>query len=161
MSDIEDLLTIESPVRRGWLTEDLAQDEILAFEARFGPAHTRLACHAAFPLFLTPELVNLIRINFLEDQVPWIAEADLLLSSLCRQLDEDLFVVDPGIREVLLADLLNWYGPDEGIDRLNRLADFLLAYLERIPRLRPGSMSSAPTAGSSGRSSTRLGSSRT
>ena len=131
MSDIEDLLTIESPVRRGWLTEDLAQDEILAFEARFGPAHTRLACHAAFPLFLTPELVNLIRINFLEDQVPWIAEADLLLSSLCRQLDEDLFVVDPGIREVLLADLLNWYSPDEGIDRLNRLADFLLAYVER------------------------------
>ena len=131
MSDIEDILTTESPVRRGWLTEDLAQDEILAFEARFGPAHTRLACHAAFPLFLTPKLVNLIRINFLEDQVPWIAEVDLLLSSLCRQLDEDLFVVDPGIREVLLADLLNWYGPDEGINRLNGLANFLLAYLER------------------------------
>ena len=139
MPDIEDLLAPESPVRQPWLPENLAQDEILAFEARFGSAHTRLACHAAFPLFLTPDLVNLIRINFLEDQVPWVAEADLLLSSLCRQLDGGLFVVDPGIREVLLADLLNWYGPDDGINHLHRLADFLLAYLERYttPASRP------------------------
>jgi hypothetical protein len=120
----------------------MAAEEVLAFESRFGPAAARLACHAAFPLFLTPELINLIRINFLSDDpgpLSWLADADFLLSPLCVPLGEATYCVEPQVRELLLADLLNWYGSDEANRRLYALADFLLAYLDRtgLDRLRP------------------------
>lgn len=124
-----------SPVRRQWLTPDLALDAVLAFEERYGPQHALLAAHAAFPLVVTPELLNLIRINFLEaERVAWIAEADFLLSSLCTPLGDDLYAVDPAVREVLLVDLVDRV--EDGRRRLERLADFLLAYLDR--RAGPG-----------------------
>src|SRR5689334_241341 len=90
----------ESVVRKGWLPPDLAADRIVAFKRHFGDGHLALACRAAFPLVLSPELMNLIRINFLDDRdVPWIAEADVLLA-LCRPIGDDLFQVEPGIREL-------------------------------------------------------------
>ncbi|NER83630.1 MAG: formylglycine-generating enzyme family protein, partial [Leptolyngbya sp. SIO1D8] len=54
------------------------------FVTRFGnESYRSLAYHAALPLVLTPELVHYLRIQFLrEDNVPWEAEVDLLLSDL-------------------------------------------------------------------------------
>jgi len=55
------------------------------FVSRFEDSYFLLACHIALPLKLTPQLVNYLRIEFLKsERVPWIAEADLLLSNLCR-----------------------------------------------------------------------------
>jgi WD40 repeat protein len=109
-------------------------EEVVAFGKSFGPGTARFACHAAFPMFLTPELINLIRINFLSDDrdpPSWLAEADFLLSPLCVPLGEKNYCVEPRVRELLLADLLNWYGTNEANRRLYALADFLVAYLDR------------------------------
>ncbi len=54
---------------------------------RFDESYGLLAYHAALPLVLTPELVNYLRNEFLRgEQVPWVAEVDLLLSDLCSQV---------------------------------------------------------------------------
>jgi hypothetical protein len=123
---IEAIIATPSLVREQWLSSELAVREVLAFERRFGSKHLLLACHAALPLILTPELLNLIRINFLEEeQIPWVAEVDFLLSSLCRPIDEGLFEVEPSVREVLLVELENQYG----FERPFELAKFLQVYL--------------------------------
>jgi hypothetical protein len=123
---LEEIIAAPSLVREQWLSTELAVREVLAFERRFGSKHLMLACHAALPLILTPELLNLIHINFLdEEQIPWIAEADFLLSPLCRPIDEGLFEVEPSIREVLLVELENQFG----FERPFGLAKFLQFYL--------------------------------
>ncbi|MEP0872946.1 EAL domain-containing protein [Trichocoleus desertorum AS-A10] len=123
---LEAIISAPSPVRSQWLSPDLAVREVLAFERRFGSGHLKLACHAALPLILSPTLLNLIRINFFEeDEVLWIAETDFLLSSLCCPVGDGLFEVEPAIREVLLIELedqFDWVRPFE-------LASFLQSYL--------------------------------
>jgi tetratricopeptide (TPR) repeat protein len=102
----------------------------VAFERRFGIKHLYLACHAALPLILTPELVNLIRINFLDSEnIHWIAESDFLLSPLCRPIDEAVFEVEPSVREVLLVELENQFGWKRPFE----LAEFLKFYLHNQP----------------------------
>jgi len=123
---VETLITIPSLVREQWLSSELSVREVLVFEQRFGSKHLLLACHAALPLILTPELLNLIHINFLdEEQIPWVAEVDFLLSPLCRPIDEGLFEVEPSVREVLLVELENQCG----FERPFELAKFLQVYL--------------------------------
>lgn len=123
---LEEIIAAPSLVREQWLSPELAVREVLAFERRFGSKHLMLACHAALPLILTPELLNLIHINFLEEeQIPWVAEVDFLLSPLCRPIDEGLFEVEPSIREVLLVELENQFG----FERPFGLAKFLQVYL--------------------------------
>jgi hypothetical protein len=122
----EDIITAPSLVREQWLSPEFAVREVLAFERRFGSKHLMLACHAALPLILSPELLNLIHINFLEEeQISWVAEVDFLLSPLCRPIDESLFEVEPSIREVLLVDMENQFD----FERPLRLAEFLQFYL--------------------------------
>ncbi|MGK7876010.1 MAG: hypothetical protein AB4426_22740 [Xenococcaceae cyanobacterium] len=127
---LEEIIAAPSLVREQWLSPELAVREVLAFERRLGSKYLMLACHAALPLILTPELVNLIHINFLEgEQIPWVAEVDFLLSPLCRPIDEGLYEVEPSVREVLLVELENkfdWQRPFE-------LARFLSVYLKQKP----------------------------
>src|SRR5437764_13921947 len=93
-------------IRENWLPLKTAVQEVVAFERLFGTRHLLLACHASLPLYLTPGLMNLIHLNFLDDEhIPWTAEIDFLLSPLCRPVDEPLFEVEPSIREVLLLEL--------------------------------------------------------
>ncbi len=81
------------------LTQELAKQQIERFVARFEPSYEYLACHCALPLVLTPELVNYIRVQFLlREEVPWIAEADLLLSQLCRPVGYELYAMTPAVR---------------------------------------------------------------
>ena len=107
-------------------SSDTALELMMTFARRFGVAHTTLAMHAALPLGLSPEIVHLIRINFVP-AAPWIAEADLLLSPLCRELGGDLYEMDAQVRELLLDELNgSWrFGPA----RLKALAEFMLAYV--------------------------------
>ncbi|NEP89247.1 MAG: 5'-methylthioadenosine/S-adenosylhomocysteine nucleosidase [Okeania sp. SIO2C2] len=120
--------TIEAVIRRRWLSPENAVREVVRFERRFGDKHLNLACHCGLLLILTPELVNLIRINFLdEENIDWIAESNFLLSSLCRPLQEGVYEVEPCVREVLLVELekkFGWKRPFE-------LAEFLWFYLEK------------------------------
>ncbi len=130
---LEAIFTASSLIRDQWMSTELAVREVLAFERNFGRKHLKLACHAALPLILTPELINLIHINFLDNQqIPWVAEIDFLLSPLCRPIDESLYEVEPSVREVLLVELENqfgWHRPFE-------ISKFLLVYLYRKPDLK-------------------------
>jgi hypothetical protein len=104
-------------------TEPLPLRRVMAFARRFGERHIMLAMHAAVPLGLTPELLHLIRINFVSE-APWIAEADMLLSSLCREVGGDLYEIDSEVREILLDELRSDFQPE----RVSQVAGFLLAY---------------------------------
>jgi tetratricopeptide (TPR) repeat protein/predicted MPP superfamily phosphohydrolase len=111
---------------------DLAREQVLVFARRFGEMHATLAMHAALPLGLTPELLHLIRINFVPD-APWIAEADLLLSALCQQAGGDLYEMNSDVREFLIEELQS----DSGLGRarINQVAEFLSLYAERAMRM--------------------------
>lgn len=116
------------------VSASIAQKRIQAFVRRFGQAYLPFACHAAFPLALTPDLLYRLWAVFPKDiantaiRVPWIAVADLLLSDLCEYVGYDLYEMDPAVREFLLLRLES----DErlGEQRILELAEFLLLYSE-------------------------------
>jgi hypothetical protein len=107
---------------------DPALAAVLAFSRRFGRETTALAMHAALPLGLSPELVHLLRMNFVRE-APFIAEADLLLSPLCTEVGGGMYEMDADVRELLLAEMGRTaaYGPAH----LRRVAQFLRAWAAR------------------------------
>jgi hypothetical protein len=111
----------------------------------YGLGHLVYACHAAFPLALTPELANLIWVNFKHfpyqddtaGKIDAIAVSDFLLSPLCQPISYQQYEVIPQVRSYLLH-LLNdgsWfrrYGiAIDGTERLQQLADFLQQYVKQ------------------------------
>ncbi|WP_341732331.1 GUN4 domain-containing protein [Microcoleus sp. EPA2] len=114
---------------------EVARRRIEAFERRFGKTHLIFACHAAFPLALTPDLLYKLWANFQRDihgfvlGIPWVAVADLLLSSLCEEVGRELYEMDTAVRN----SLLNRLKEDEnfGQQRINELSDFLLVYVRQ------------------------------
>jgi formylglycine-generating enzyme required for sulfatase activity len=105
------------------------------FVSRFENSYRLLAYHAALPLVLTPELVNYLRNEFLRgEQVPWVAEVDLLLSDLCSQVGYELYAMDTHVRAYLLWQMKEHYG--EG--RMREVAQVLISYVSYLSRLNPG-----------------------
>jgi formylglycine-generating enzyme required for sulfatase activity len=110
---------------------DLAILRIRSFERRYGMTALRLACHAAFPMALTAELVYCLRENFadLRADVPWYAAADVLLSGLCESIGHDLYEMSGAVRMELLQRLRREFG-DQRILTLERLmGDYILVQL--------------------------------
>jgi hypothetical protein len=111
----------------------IAKRRIESFSKRFGEPHFYLACHAAFPLALTPDLLYRLWANFQQDvnsdmlNIPWIAVADLLLSNLCNEVGYELYEIDWAIRNELLNQLKN--NSCFGQQRILELSNFLLAYM--------------------------------
>lgn len=108
----------------------------------YGLGHMIYACHAAFPLVLSPELANMLWLNFrnyyYKDQLRTInavAAADFLASPLCRQVAYNQYEVVPEIRNYLLHLLQdsNWFAfhgiGHFGFERIEKLADFLQQYV--------------------------------
>ncbi len=113
--------------------EMIAQKKVERFVNRFESSYRLLACHAALPLVLTPELVNYLRVQFLKSEgVPWIAEADLLLSDLCRPVGYEIYVMDEAVRAYLLQELEQ----DErfGEERIKKIAKLLLNYVNYLAK---------------------------
>ena len=113
---------------------EIAQRRIDSFAKRFGKEHLILAYHGAFPLALTPDLLYKLWANFQRDindnvlGIPWVAVADLLLSSLCEEVGYELYEMDRTVRNILLKQLKETvnFGPT----RINELASFLLTYIK-------------------------------
>ncbi|MGK7899318.1 MAG: hypothetical protein AB4372_38305 [Xenococcus sp. (in: cyanobacteria)] len=103
------------------------------FVGRFQPSYRLLAYHAALPLVLTPELVNYLRMQFLRGQVPWVAEVDLLLSDLCRQVGYELYAMDTAVRAYLLEQMKQEVG--EG--RMQEVARLLISYVKYLHQNNP------------------------
>jgi adenylate kinase len=94
-----------------------------------GEEALRLAYHAALPVVVDAELLNLLRVNFFLDPphaLPYEVEADLLLSPLFREVGEDLFEIEPGLRNILLSGLQRLYGSA----RVQRVAELLELYTD-------------------------------
>ena len=123
------------------LTEEIAKQQIERFVARFQPNYRYLACHCALPLVLTPELVNYIRVQFLlNEEVPWIAEADLLLSELCRPVGYELYAMTPAVRSNLLAQFETpEFQQKFGRNRLKSVAQLLMDYVTYLIGTNPPS----------------------
>ena len=112
-----------------------ATRRIESFRQRFGDGHFYLACHAALPLALTPDLLYSLWANFQRDthgeaiEIPWIAVADLMLSNLCKEVGNELYEMDQAVRDDLLSQLQS--DPRFGLERIQALADFVMAYVEQ------------------------------
>lgn len=121
------------------LTQELAQQQINRFVGRFEPSYEYLAAHCALPLVLTPELVNYIRVQFLlNEEVPWIAEADLLLSDICRPVGYELYAMTPAVRSNLLAKFQSpAFQQKFGTNRLQSVAQLLMDYVTYLIRTQP------------------------
>jgi hypothetical protein len=107
---------------------EIAVERVVGFAQQFDRTHLDLACHAAFPQTLTPDLLYQIWLRFVP-QAPWTAVARILLSRLCREVGYELYEMDIAVRNLLLKELKE----DErfGKDRLEELADFLTSYVKQ------------------------------
>ena len=95
-------------------------------------AHTWLACHAAFPVALTTDLLQQIWLNFQTNEagysypIPLSTVDEVLHSPLVREIGRDLYEIYPAIRQILLKGLRDGWGPE----REWRVATFMEKYLE-------------------------------
>src|SRR6266566_7177951 len=115
---------------------ETARMRVASFKKRFNEPHYYLACHAAFPLALTPDLLYRLWANFQHDSngrrmhIPWIAVSDLLLSNLCQEVGHELYEMDIAVRDALLSDLQNM--PNFAEQRIKELTHFLLTYIQPL-----------------------------
>ncbi len=111
--------------------EKFTHPQLKSFANRFGQAYLDLACHAAFPLALTPELLYCLRENFPskvkdKDKAPLIAVSDILLF-LCDPVGFELYEFQPEVRQKLLVILKQNFGDE----RLEELSDFMVTYIRQ------------------------------
>ena len=107
-----------------------AERRLRGFERDYGSALAGLARHAALPVVLNPDFVQLLRVNYFLDppvMLPFTAESELLLSRLCTEVDQGLYVIEPDMRDVLLSYLVQEYGNS----RLHDVARLLWEYGQR------------------------------
>ncbi len=114
---------------------------------RYGVAHIVYACHASFPLLLSPALANLIWLNFKNftlqktasilpetKDIDAVVVSDFLLSSLVRPVAAKQYETIPEIRTYLLYLLMDgrWFALQGitgfGSPRLKELAQFVWQY---------------------------------
>jgi hypothetical protein len=112
---------------------EAARQAVERFVQRFGPPYRLLAYHAALPLVLTPELLNYLRSQFLRGQVPWVAEADLLLSDLCHPVGYEQFAMDAAVRSHLVEEMRR----ELGVGRMEDVARLLIEYVGHLERTDP------------------------
>src|SRR4028118_1974435 len=103
---------------------EIAVERVVGFLQQFDLAHFDLACHAAFPLVLTPDLLYQIWLRFVPE-APWAAVARVLLSRLCRQVGYEIYEMDIAVRNLLLKELKEQFGQA----RLYELGEFLIDYV--------------------------------
>jgi hypothetical protein len=112
----------------------LANQRIRSFRQRFGDGHLYLACHAALPLALTPDLLYRLWATFQRDcqdddlAMPWVSVSDLLLSGLCDEVGDELYEMDSTVRDALIQQLKD--SPRLGLVRVRELAEFVIAYID-------------------------------
>jgi hypothetical protein len=112
------------------MSSTLAEKRVNDFERKYGEVALQFAYHAALPVALNADLLHLLRINFFLDPpaaLPYTAEFELLLSPLCREIDEGLYEIEPEIRDILLQGLCLL---DNG-QRIKDVATLLWQYIDR------------------------------
>ncbi len=111
-----------------------AYELVMAFAAQRGEAALRLAMHAALPQVLRPELLHLIRLNFLPEATSDLAiEADVLFAPFCEDIGNGYYCFAANARLQLLQGLDPAYR-GESMPRSVQVARFMLDYLDHEER---------------------------
>lgn len=114
-----------------------AFDRLDGYGRTYGQVALRLLLHAAIPQTLRPDLVNLLRINFLPEAGRDASiDADLLFSPLCEHSGAGYYRMDAEVRRHAIALLDAVYSPVPE-PRSRRVARFLLAYADSCERRSP------------------------
>lgn len=111
------------------------------FASTYGEGHYIFACHAAFPIGFTPDMLYQIWANFREipqpddqekksKEIELIAVSDLLLSALCEKTGRNIYEMDVKVRGLLLDELRTERFAQ--IKRLEELAFFIFQYLDSV-----------------------------
>ena len=108
-----------------------AQWRLDRFVRQFGPEYRSLVLVVAVPIVLTPELVGYLRGQFLPG-VSWVAEADLLLSELCRSVGYERYVMDSGVQSIALQEL-----DIQKPGQVEEIAQVLVGYVQHLARVNP------------------------
>lgn len=116
-----------------------AYEELMRFANRRGGAALRLALHASVPQDFQPELLHLLKRNFVPEAADDpTAEADVLFAPFCEDMGGGYFRFDQQMRSLLLDNLASSYS-SEPVPRVQRVANFLLFYVEHAGRVTSGS----------------------
>ncbi len=125
------------PVER-YKLEAFYQRFIVERYREYGDGHFLLACYAAIPVVLTPDLLHRLWLNFSTYQdrgatreIQRVAVSDLLLSSLCDEISYEIYEMSQAIRNVLLD---YWQNAARGendaqVPQIEQVANFLLQYI--------------------------------
>ena len=117
-----------------------AYEALMLFARRRGEGALRLAMHAAVPQSFRPDLLHLLKLNFLPRELhDPAAEADVLFSPLCEEVGRGYFEFGPHVRSLLLDNLAANYVADR-TPRIARVANFLLFYVEQMERHAAGGL---------------------
>jgi formylglycine-generating enzyme required for sulfatase activity len=113
------------------LTPLEAYHEVMRFAAQRGEQVLRLAFHAAVPQVLRPDLLHLLRLNFVTESLDDpAAEADVLFATFCAELGNGYFRFKHNARLQLLTQLDPAYAEEAAL-RSRQVAGFVLAYCDR------------------------------
>jgi hypothetical protein len=112
-------------------------DALEMFAAQAGELPLLLMMHASVPESLRPDLVNLIKINFLpEARGDTSVDADVLLSPFTETLDGGYYRINQQVRRHCLALLASAYRA-EPVARARRVAYLLNAYIDHLEGTTP------------------------
>jgi hypothetical protein len=107
-----------------------------AFEAVMGFARLRgecslsLALHASVPQVLHIDMLQVLRLNFVDAINPEVTVNDVLFATFCVEMGNGYFRFDDNARIQLLQQFESG-NPDSSSGQAVRVADFLLTYLGR------------------------------
>ena len=112
------------------------RERVIAFRHKFGDSHYWFACHAAFPLGMTPDLLYRCGETSQLDErgtptsIPWIAVSDLLLSEFSRPVGPETFEMAVDVQALLLDSLQREerFGPN----RIANLRLFIGEYYKEV-----------------------------
>jgi small subunit ribosomal protein S1 len=105
-----------------------AHEGLLRWAALRGEAALQLAMRAAVPQHFRPDLLHLLRLNFVSAVLATAAEPDVLFATFCTA-SGDLYSFESETRWLLLQYLEE--GSKPGYSRVCETAEFLLAYLDQ------------------------------
>jgi tetratricopeptide (TPR) repeat protein len=110
-----------------------AYNELDAYGRSYGEEPLRLLLHAAVPQSFRADLLNLIKINFLDPRTgsDLCIDADVLLSPLVAANAAGYYRIDPQVRRHCLMLLESIYRDHRTV----QVAHFLVAYIEHLNRV--------------------------
>lgn len=109
-----------------------AYEALEAYAAAYGQKPLLLMMHASVPETLRADLLNLIKLNFLQDYGTDLSiEADVLFSPLTTDLGGGYYRIDPQVRWHCQS-LLNSLYRKEARSRQHRIAELLWCYVESM-----------------------------